>query len=45
MRFKLTDQVFFVAIVAMAAFLARAGIELYRRGFEPSEIAIVVGPR
>jgi hypothetical protein len=43
MRFKLTDQLLLVAVVAVAAFLAREGVELRQRGFELSEIAIVVG--
>jgi hypothetical protein len=43
MRFKLTHQILFVTVVAVAVFLAREGVELRRRGFELSEIAIVVG--
>jgi hypothetical protein len=43
MRFKLTDQLLLVAVVAVAVFLAREGVELHRRGFERSEIVIVVG--
>ena len=43
MRFKLTDQILFLAVVAVAVFLAREGVELHRRGFERSEIVIVVG--
>jgi hypothetical protein len=43
MRFKLTDQLLFVAVMALAVFLARFSVELHWRGFERSEIAIVVG--
>jgi hypothetical protein len=40
---KLTDQLLLVAVVAVAVFLAREGVEFHRRGFERSEIVIVVG--
>jgi hypothetical protein len=43
MRFKLTGQLLLVAVVAVAVFLAREGVELHWRGFERSEIVIVVG--
>jgi hypothetical protein len=42
-RFRTTDLIMFVAVVAVVVFLAREGVELHRRGFERSEIVIVVG--
>jgi ABC-type transport system involved in cytochrome c biogenesis permease component len=42
-RFTLADLLLAVAIVAMTAYLVRIGLNLHQRGFEGSEIAIVVG--
>jgi hypothetical protein len=42
MRFTLADQVLVVAVLRLAAYLARVGITLHRRGVESSTIAILI---
>jgi hypothetical protein len=41
-RFYLADQVLVVAVFGLAAYLARVGFALHRRGVESSTIAILI---
>jgi hypothetical protein len=42
-RFPLASVMLMVGFGALTAFLAREGIDLYRRGYTPKEIATVIG--
>ena len=42
-RFSMVDLILMVSVGAMTAYFVRAGIDLQRRGFTASEIAIVIG--